>query len=254
MRKLLVIALIAIFASGALAFAAWWAFDSPGEPEAAGEPASALALEGGSSPGEEGAAEVTAAGETAAAGAEYEASALPSGDDTAQATPTERYVTETQRHQNFFVALAEGNVRRLDAVATDYQPPGDPNTSYMYFTLTTSDGAKHNGTMVLKYETGMWRIAAVRQLAGSLGGGTDYAVPANFEEDLARELAELQEFLAKMAQGRLDYMVVDSVSRPSDVETVLDGRVVGVGGRIENTRMVLRKDYGIWHLTDITAR
>ncbi len=96
-------------------------------------------------------------------------------------------------------------------MATDYQPAGDPNTSYLYFTLTTTDGAKHDGTMVLKYEGGMWRIGAIRQLEGDLGGGTNYVVPASFEADLAREISELQEFLTKVAEGRLDYMIWDSI-------------------------------------------
>ena len=167
--------------------------------------------------------------------------------------PDQRYVSETQRHQNFFIALAEGRVKRLDAIATDYQPAGDPNSSYLYFTITTTDGSKHDGTMVLKQDAGLWRIATIRQLEGDLGGGTNYAVPASFEEDLAREIQELQEFLTKVAQGRLDYMVVDSVSRPSDTETILVGRVVAVGGRIQQTEMRLRKDYNIWHLTNIRS-
>jgi hypothetical protein len=142
-------------------------------------------------------------------------------------------------------------VKRLDAVATDYQPAGDPNSSYLYFTLTTTDGAKHDGTMVLKFEGGMWRIGAIRQLVGDLGGGTNYVVPASFEADLAREISELQEFLTKVAEGRLDYMIWDNYNRVSDTETILTGRVVGVGGRVVNTQMTLRKDYNIWHLTNI---
>lgn len=253
MRKPLLLALAAILASAALALATWKVVDlvtgnREGPPQGAavtgeeGETATAV--------GEE-AAEATGTGEMGSA--EAGAAGLPSGESFSQQTPEQRYVTETQRHQNFFIALAEGRIKRLDALATDYQPPGDPNSSYLYFTVTTTDGAKHDGTMVLKYEGGKWRIAAIRQLSGELGGGTDYVVPASFEEDLARELNELQEFLTKVAQGRLDYMVVDSVSRPSDTETVLTGRVVGIGGRIENARMTLRKDYNIWHLTNIES-
>ncbi|RJP32316.1 MAG: hypothetical protein C4536_06380 [Actinobacteria bacterium] len=251
MRRVIIIALIAVLASSTLALATWKIVDlvqgdEPGSP----------AVEASSQAGVEAAEEGEAPGggaldEDAAVAAETEVAELPSGEDTAYTDPDQRYVTETQRHQNFFIALAEGRVKRLDAIATDYQPAGDPNTSYMYFTLTTTDGAKSDGTMVLKNEGGLWRIAAVRQLAGSLGGGTDYVVPAEFEADLAREIGELQEFLTKVAQGRLDYMIVDSVSRPTDTETILTGRVVGIGGRIENTQMTLHKDYSIWHLTNI---
>ncbi len=256
MKRVLLIVLIAVFASTTLALAAWKVADLASEKSdsPAGDPVVTQADESGSvSSGMESTGEVTAAGDQGVAEAEVDAAALPSGEDFSQSSPSQRYVTETQRHQNFFVALASGEVKRLDAVATDYQPAGDPNTSYMYFTLTTTGGAKHDGTMVLKFDSGMWRIAAVRQLEGDLGGGTDYVVPADFENDLARELVDLQEFLTKVAQGRLDYLVVDSVSQPSDTETVLVGRAVGLGGRIQNARMTLRKDYGIWHLTNVES-
>ncbi|MBC7248205.1 MAG: hypothetical protein H5T73_10580 [Actinobacteria bacterium] len=177
---------------------------------------------------------------------------VTSGEDFSYTSPEQRYVTETQRHQNFFRAVAEGRVRRLDVVSTDVRPVGDPDTSYVYFTLTTTDGGTSNGTMVMKYEGGMWRIAAIGQLQGSLGGGTNYKVPASFESDLAREVAELQPFLTKVAEGRLDYMAVFSASRPSENEAVLNGEVAGVGGRVVPAEMRLRCDYGIWHLTYVT--
>lgn len=198
----------------------------------------------------------TAEGEGAAS-QEYSAAGsgspgVTSGEDFSYTSPEQRYVTETQRHQNFFRAVAEGRVIRLDVVSTDVRPVGDPDTSYVYFTLTTADGGTSNGTMVMKYEGGMWRIAAVAQLQGSLAGGTNYRVPESFESDLARELAELQPFLTKMAEGRLDYMAVSSVYRPSENESVLTGEVAGVGGKKVPAEMRLRRDYGIWHLTYIT--
>lgn len=255
MKRILLIVLVVVFASTTLALAAWKIADIAGGNGDAPPDNADIAATDGSGPAASGGSAGEADGMVAAgvetAGAE--AAAMPSGEDFSQDTPEQRYVTETQRHQNFFIALAGGSIKRLDCIATDYQPAGDPDTSYMYFTVTTTGGDKHDGTMVLKHEDGLWRIAAVRQLAGELGGGTDYVVPADFEADLARELVELQEFLSKTAQGRLDYMVVDSVSRPSDTETILTGRVVGVGGRIENTRMTLRNDYGIWHLTNIES-
>lgn len=249
-RRIIVIVLATVLASGTLALAAWKIADlvggeGPGEAVKEATASGEETLPGSGEAGE-------ASEETLAADAgEVEATAYPTGESFSQDTPTQRYVTETQRHQNFFIALAEGRIKRLDAIATDYQPPGDPNSSYLYFTVTTVDGTKHNGTMVLKYEDGLWRIAAVRQLTGELGGGTNYVVPASFEEDLAKELVDLQEFLTKVAQGRLDYMVVDSVYRPTDTETILTGRVVGIGGRIEQAQMTLCKDYNIWHLTNI---
>jgi hypothetical protein len=253
-RKVFVLILIFLFASTTLAFAAWKIVDLvKGDGEAPpGQETIAAAGAGEASPSGEAGAEVTDGDGTAAAG-DVTAADMPSGEDFAYTDPDQRYVSETQRHQNFFIALAEGRVKRLDAVATDYQPVGDANTSYLYFTLTTTDGAKHDGTMVLKFEGGLWRIAAIRQLEGDLGGGTNYVVPAEFEADLAREISELQEFLTKVAEGRLDYMIWDSISHPSDTETVLTGRVVGIGGRIQNTQMTLRKDYNVWHLTNIVA-
>ncbi len=251
LRKVIVIALVALLASTTLALAAWKIVDvirgedgdSPGVQASSTTGGKSTEAQEEESEGAPGADEASAAG--------AEAAALRSGDDLAQTSPDQRYVTETQRHQNFFVAVAEGRVKRLDAVATDYQPAGDPNTSNVYFSMTTTDGGTHNGTMVLRQEGGMWRIGAIRGLTGDLGGGTSYPVPASFEADLAREIAELQDFLTKLAQGRFDYMVWDKLDRASDQEVVLTGRVVGVSGKVFNTQMTLRKDYCIWHLTDI---
>lgn len=252
MRRILLIALIAVFASTTLALAAWKIADMVRGEERGSPPEGGSAVVGTES-GESGAEAGSAVAADGSTEPGAEAAALPSGEDSSYDDPDQRYVTETQRHQNFFIALAEGEVKRLDAVATDVAPGGDANTSYLYFTLTTADGAKHDGTMVLKKSGGMWRIAAIRQLGGSLGGGTNYVVPASFEDDLAREINELQEFLTKVAEGRLDYMIVDTVDKVSDTETVLTGKVVGVGGRIESTRMTLRKDYNLWHLTSIVS-
>lgn len=252
MRKIIIIVLIAVFASTTLALAAWKIADMVRGKESGSPPGGdSSAVEAGSAEAPSGDGSTTTA--ESAGGAEAEVASLPSGEDVSYEDPDQRYVTETQRHQNFFVALAEGQIKRLDAVATDVAPGGDANTSYLYFTVTTTDGAKHDGTMVLKKSGGMWRIAAIRQLGGALGGGTNYVVPAKFEDDLAREINELQEFLTKVAEGRLDYMIVDTVDKVSDTETVLTGKVVGVGGRIEKTRMTLRKDYNLWHLTSIVS-
>ncbi|MBC7229610.1 MAG: hypothetical protein H5T74_04355 [Actinobacteria bacterium] len=252
MRRVLVIALIAVFASTALALAAWKVADMVRGEERGSPPggeSSAVGAEAPESGPQDGAAVSVEGSKEAGA----EAAGLPGGEDSSYDDPDQRYVTETQRHQNFFIALAEGRIKRLDAVATDVAPGGDANTSYLYFTVTTTDGSKHDGTMVLKKSGGIWRIAAIRQLGGSLGGGTNYVVPAAFEDDLAREINELQEFLSKVAEGRLDYMIVDTVDRVSDTETVLNGKVVGVGGRIESTRMTLHKDFELWHLTSIVS-
>jgi hypothetical protein len=249
-RRVIIIALIALLASSTLALATWKIVDLV-QGEDQGPPAleASSALEGEAAVGED-APGGGAQGEDVATAAEVDAAALPSGEDTSYDDPDQRYVSETQRHQNFFMALANGEIKRLDAIATDQ---ADANTSYMYFTLTTIDGAKYDGTMVLKNEGGLWRIAAVRQLEGDIGGGTNYVVPAYFEADLAREITELQAFLTKVAQGRLDYMIVDSVNMVSDTETILTGRVVGVGGRIEPATMTLHKDYNIWHLTEVVC-
>jgi len=243
--------LIAVLASSTLALATWKIVDLvQGEDE--GPPAleASSALEGEAAEGAEAPGEGAQGEDVAAAADEVDAAALPSGDDNSYDDPDQRYVSETQRHQNFFMALAAGEIKRLDAIATDQV---DANTSYMYFTITTIDGTKNDGTMVVKNEGGLWRIAAIRQLEGDLGGGTNYVVPAEFEADLAREITELQEFLSKVAQGRLDYMIVDNVNMASDTMTILTGRVVGIGGRIENTQMTLEKDYNIWHLTNIVS-
>lgn len=250
MRRVIIIALIAVLASSTLALATWKIVDLvQGDEEGPPAREASSALEGATSEDGEASGE-DAQGEDAVTAAEVDAAALPSGEDASYDDPDQRYVSETQRHQNFFIALAEGEVKRLDGIATDQ---ADANTSYLYFTLTTTDGAKHDGTMVLKKEGGLWRIAAIRQLAGDLGGGTNYVVPAWFEDDLAREISELQEFLSKVAEGRLDYMIVDTVNKVSDTETILNGRVVGIGGRIEDATMTLHKDYDIWHLTEVVC-
>jgi hypothetical protein len=176
---------------------------------------------------------------------------IKSGEVYTYTSPGQRYVTETQRHQNFFRAVAEGKVTLLQVTNVDYRPVGDPDTSYVQFTLISS-GVTSNATMVFKFHDGMWHIAAINQLQGDLSGGTNYMVPASFEEDLAREIAELQPFLTKVAEGRFSYMAVDSVSRPSESESVLTGVVVGKSGVSVPAEMRLRRDYGIWHLTYIT--
>ncbi len=176
------------------------------------------------------------------------------GEPGGYSTPTQRYVTETQRHQNFFIALAEGRIRRMDIISTDFQPVGDPNSSYVYFSLATTDAGRANGTLVMKFESGLWRIAAIKGLSGSLGGGTNYRAPSSFEEVLAAELVEHQDFLTKLAEGRVRYLTVDSVSHPSENESVLYGVVVGRSGRTENGEMRLRKDYNLWHITYVDYR
>jgi hypothetical protein len=248
----MVLVLVLLFASTAVALASWKIVDlirGDNQPPTGKSVPSAAAGEGTGGAGD-ASAETATEGGAAAADAE---AAIMTGESYSQTAPDQRYVTETQRHQNFFIALAEGKVKRMDVIATDYQPATDPNTSLIYCTFTTTDGKKHDGTMVLKCDNGKWRIADIRQLQGELGGGTNYVAPMSFEDDLAREIQELQEFLTKVAQGRLDYMVVDSVSHPSTTETVLTGRVVGVGGRVQPTKMTLKQDYNIWHLTSIAA-
>ncbi len=214
-------------------------------------------------PGEEGGVDSSSAGEVPGEGAEADGlagggsggmEAAASGEDFSEVSPTRRYVTETQRHQNFLAAVAAGQVRRMDFVSTDYQPASDPDSSYISFSLLTSDGKRSTGVMVMKQESGMWRISSVRQLSGSLGGGTNYLVPAGFEDVLAEELQHHQPFFSKLAQGRVKALIVDEDQHPSDTETVLIGRVEGVSGRIEETIMFLRKDYNLWHLTGFDYR
>lgn len=248
MRRTLVVALVLLFSLTAVGLGTWKMIDAARD---GGDGAENGATTSAQQAGEGAALDGESGGDSSNAGSSVVESAAVSGEDFSMQTPEQRYVVETQRHQNFFKALAEGKIKRLDAIATEYQPAGDPNTSCLYFTVTTVDGKKSNGTMVLRQEGGKWRIAAIRQLDGELGGGTNYPVPAGFEQDLARELQDLQEFLFKVAQGRLDYMVVDKVLKPSDSQTVLEGKVVGIGGRVEKARMVLKKDYEIWHLSSI---
>ncbi|MDY6794916.1 MAG: hypothetical protein SWK76_06510 [Actinomycetota bacterium] len=250
MRKTLILVLAILLTTATVALASWGIADwIRGEPEeqVGAEAAAAPAVTEGPAPPE---AESDEGGD--AAEEEVSASGVPMTGEALQYTsPDYRYVTETQRHQNFFKALAEGQVKRLDVTATDFQPVGDPNSSYVYFTLTCTDGSRSDGMMVMKYEDGLWRIGAVRQLAGDLGGGTNYMVPASFEDDLARELRELQEFLTKVAEGRLGYLTVDSVNQTGACEVIINGTVVSKGGKVFPAEMCLRKDYNLWHITYI---
>jgi hypothetical protein len=250
-RKLIILAAIILFASATVALASWGVSElikDDSGVEVAGEVVSAQ--EGGETDAD---ADANAPdGEDEAVAGEVSDAGVPMTGETLQySSPDYRMVTETQRHQNFFVALAEGQVKRLDVTATDFQPVGDPNTSYVYFTITITDGSRADGMFVMKFEGGLWRIGAVRQLMGDLGGGTNYMVPATFEDDLARELTELQEFLTKVAEGRLASLTVDSVVRSGECETILLGTVVSKGGKIFPAEMTLRKDYGLWHITNI---
>lgn len=254
-QKVVILVLVLLLCAGGVSLAAWKiADDGDGErsSQAAAEGSTYMSdLEITTSPddpdaalGEEGSGE----GEPDY-GAEVAAEGH-SGEDFSYTSPDQRYVTVTQRHQNFFKALAEGRVTRMEVTSVDYQPVGDPNTSYVYFNFFTDTG-RSSGTFVMKFEGGMWRIAAINGLQGDLGGGTNYMVPASFEDDLAREFQELQPFLTKVAEGRFQYMAVDNYIRPSECEVILTGRVVGKSGRVEPSEMHLRRDYGLWHITNI---
>jgi hypothetical protein len=254
-QKVVILVLVLLLCAGGVSLAAWKIADDGGDEKSSQEaaegstymsdleittssedPDAALGEEGS----EEGEPDYTP--EVAAEG--------HSGEDFSYTSPDQRYVTVTQRHQNFFKAVAEGRVTRMEVTSVDYQPVGDPNTSYVYFVFFT-DAGRSSGTFVMKFEGGMWRIAAINQLQGDLEGGTNYMVPASFEDDLAREFQELQPFLTKVAEGRFQYMTVDNYIRPSECEVILTGRVVGKSGRTEPSEMYLRKDYGLWHITNI---
>jgi hypothetical protein len=161
-------------------------------------------------------------------------------------------VTETQRHQNFFKALAEGRIQRVDVTATDFQPAGDPYASYVYVIVATTDGSRVDGRIDMKFGGGMWRFGAVR-LSGNLAGGTDYQVPASFEGDLAREQRELQGFMEDIAEGEVAYLRIDAVSSPGGNEVILTGAVGAKSGSTFPAEIRLRKDYELWHLTSIRA-
>ena len=124
------------------------------------------------------------------------------GEDFSVTTPTQRYVSETQRHQNFLAAVASGDVRRMDFISTDFQPVDDPNSSYITFSLTLTGEARSTGVMVMKFESGMWRMAAVKELGGSLEGGTNYLVPATFEDALAGRNRGASAFLHQAGRGQ----------------------------------------------------
>lgn len=252
MRKLIILVVIIVLSTAAVAVASWqvsgWIrgdkdVKAPGNASSAGTKAQASAA---------GQTAENQVGEAAGGGEEGEAGAPRSGETSQYDNPDLRYVSETQRHQNFFNALAEGRVKRLEVTATDFQPAGDPDSSYVYVIIATTDGARSDGSIVMMYEEGLWRIGAVK-LTGGLAGGTSYSVPSSFEDDLARELREQQDFLKKMAEGRLAYMSINSVNRTGEGEVVLTGEVGSKGGTTYPSEMRLGKDYGIWHLTNISA-
>ncbi len=256
MRKVVVILVVVMLCLGGVALAAWRIIDDKGDNGTASAAAEGDSfqsrLEETAGDDEANVADTSADGESGADQEAYESVDYQTGEDFSYTSPDQRYVTETQRHQNFFRAVAEGRVLRLEVTNADVRPVGDPNTSYIYFTLTTSDGGTSKGTFVMRFSNGMWRIAAINQLSGELEGGTNYMVPESFEEELGREIAELQPFLTKVAEGRFAYMEVHAVNHPGEGETVLTGVVVGKSGKTVPAEMRLRKDYGIWHLTYIT--
>ena len=257
-RKMLILTVIILIACTGIALASWGVatlIRGDNEAKAPGALASAE-VKGLSSAGPTAAQTAQHQGRdvpTAGGGGQAgEAAGTRSGVSTQYATPNDRYVTETQSHQNFFKALAEGRIRRLEVTSTDFQPAGDANSSYLYVIISTTDGARSDGTIVMKYSGGLWRIATVR-LTGSLAGGTTYVVPSSFEADLARELQQQQNFLTKVAEGRLAYMSIDSVNTVGEGEVVLTGEVASKGGNTFPAEMRLRKDYDIWHMTNIVG-
>ena len=169
----MVILVVVLLCLGGAALAAWRIVDDGGDNNAA-----SAATEGDSFQSrleETAGADEASAAEAESAESEpgadqdvYESVDYQTGEDFSYTSPDERYVTETQRHQNFFRAVAEGKVLRLEVTNADVRPVGDPNTSYIYFTLTTSDGGTSKGTFVMRLSNGMWRIAAINQLSGEL--------------------------------------------------------------------------------------
>jgi hypothetical protein len=155
------------------------------------------------------------------------------------------------KNQNFFVALADGKIKELKVNATFFEPFGWPDVSVLFITVTDNKGNKSTGFMVLWCVGGQWRIAGVSQFPFWLGGGVQYQIPSVFEQDLVAEQDKLQQFLEKVAHGRLDYMMVDAVEKPSSKKTILKGRTVSVAGTVKNTKMTLEKSYGLWHITHI---
>ncbi|MEW6554199.1 MAG: hypothetical protein AB1384_07940 [Actinomycetota bacterium] len=256
MRKVVVILMVVLVCAGGVALAAWRITDDEGDES--------TAVSGGEGTSFQSELEETTSAQEDAAGSGDTTSAdsgdpnvddaaadTQSGEDFSYTTPDQRYVTETQRHQDFLRAVAEGRVTRMEVTSTNIRPAGEPDTSYVYFTITSDTGTSQC-TFVMKFYNGMWRIAAINQLSGNLGGGTNYMVPDSFEEDLGREIAELQPFLTKVAEGRFAYMEVHAVDRPNDSESILTGAVVGKNGVTVPAEMYLHKDYGIWHITYIT--
>jgi hypothetical protein len=256
LRKIVLFVVIGFLCLGGVALAAWGVTSDGGNENAEVSNAeegsfTTLLEEATASDTQDGTSEDGSSPDSQETTGEDAEASGKSGEDYSYTSPEQRYVTETQRHQNFFKAVAEGRVRMLQVTSVDCRPVGDEDTSYVYFTLI-SDSGTSSATMVFKFADGMWRIAAINQLQGDLEGGTNYMVPASFEDDLAREIAELQPFLTKVAEGRFSYMTVDSVYRPGENESVLTGVVVGKSGRTVPAEMRLRRDYGIWHLTYIT--
>jgi hypothetical protein len=156
-----------------------------------------------------------------------------------------------KKNQNFFEALAEGKIKLLRVNATFFEPFGWKNISLVYMTVIDNKGNHSNGYMVLWCISGKWRIAFVSQFPSWLGGGKQYQIPSVFEQDLIAEQDKLQTFLSKVAYGRLDYMMVDKVEKPSSKKTILKGRTLSVAGTKFNTKMTLEKTYGLWHITHI---
>lgn len=261
MRKILNLAVLILLATATVAFASWGiASIIDSEPDTSAVLTSGknfpVAAEGDAvavSKSADAAATSGANGDvnTGAGGIKAAWTAAVSGDWFNYENPDQRYVTETQRHQNFFRALAEGRVKRLDVTSTDFMPDGDSNTSYVYVIVSDNDGNRCDGRMILKYEETMWRIAGVR-LSGALAGGTNFQVPASFEETLAAELVGQQGFLQKVAEGKLKYMKVESVDQTGETEVILHGEVCSKAGVVYPTTMTLHKDYDIWHLVNST--
>lgn len=261
-KKILVLAAIIVVACAAVALASWGAVElikgddtrQAGNAANAENTGAARILEDDTT-SNSGSNEATSEGKDGATsegkdGATSSDRKISSGEDAQYDNPNEMYITETQRHQNFFKALGEGTVKRLDVTSTDFQPAGDPNSSYLNTIITLADAGKSDGTFTMKYADGLWRIATVK-LSGALAGGTDKKVPTSFGDQLAAEILQNQHFLRKTAEGRLSYLRVDNTQHIGESETVLTGEVGSVGGNTWPTELRMRKDYGLWHMTEI---
>ncbi len=251
-KKIMIMAVIIILATGVVAVASWQVASRVGGSSDAGasldssEAVLSAKEAAGEEQGEESGLEAISTG-----GNSGDNDGIPGGTDPVDGSdPGMVYVQETQRHQNFLKGLAGGEIKSMNVASTDFQPAN--NTSTLNVVFRTSDNRLWDGTITMSLSGGKWRIGDVGVSGGPLAGGTNEGASDAFKQGYENAINNNQDFLRATAEGRLSTLTVDSIQDVGG-ERVLNGKVVGKTGGTFNAQIKMKLDGSLWYITSIVG-